>query len=462
MSAKHWFTSVLLLSLTASAAWAAHGIVLTRNGQTFEGEITEEENVVTVTNQGIQSRIMRSDVQKIRMTGDPSKEIKTAWDALAAGDVRGRLVLSRRAFQIRDYAMASVLAGQAAKIDPNDRDAADLLNLIRRQVTMEERATGAANAQRSQRTVGGAADPTQAIPVVLMGDRDMNALRQAELRPGDDNSVRVRFNNDVRRRFVSLPQTNAAAFAELTAFQQALAIIREGSAEMRADVILTGDPTAIHSFRSVQRQILGGCAATQCHGSMAGGNFVMFPLPDSDAVTYTNFYLIMKYARINREQPASIFGGAGARVRMINRQHPRQSLVLQYGLPPDLAETPHPRVPGFKALFTSTADPVFGRTAEWIASLGPVDVNYDIRYVSPVEALSQPGEGAVDINPTTAPATRPTTAPSPKTTAATTTTAATRRIAVPATGPVGPVPMPMAPGQEAPVAPRTPIPMPKR
>ena len=462
MSAKRWFTSVLLLGLTASAAWAAHGIVLTRNGQTFEGEITEDENIVTVINQGIQSRILRSDVQKIRLTGDPAKEIKTAWDALDAGDVRGRLVLSRRAFQIREYDTARTLAEHTAKLDPNDRDAADLLNLIRRQVTMEERATGAANAQRAQRTVGGAADPSQALPVVLMGDRDMNALRQAELRPGDDNSVRVRFNNDVRRRFVALPQTNPAVFAQLTAFQQALAIIREGNEEMRADVILTGDPMAIRSFRAVQRQMLGGCAATPCHGSMAGGNFIMFPLPDSDAVTYTNFYLLMKYARINREQPTSIFGGAGARVRMINRQHPRQSLVLQYGLPPDLAETPHPRVPGFKAMYTSANDPVFGRTADWIDSLGPVDVNYDVRYISPVEALFQPGERAVDINPTTAPATRPATAPSPKSAAATATTAATRSIAVPATGPVGPVPMPQSPGQETPKAPRAPIPMPNR
>jgi len=283
-----------------------------------------------------------------------------------------------------------------------------------------------------------------------MDDRDINAVRQAELRSSDDGAVRVRFNNDVRRRFVSLPQADAQAFAQLTAFQQALTIIRQGSDEMRADVLLTGDPRPVRAFRTVQKHILMGCAATQCHGSMAGGNFVLFPLPDSDAVTYTNFYLLMKYARTNREQPATIFGGAGARIRMINRQHPRQSLLLQYGLPPDLAETPHPRVPGFKAMFGSSNDAVFGRIVNWIDDLGPVDVSYSVKYVSPVEALYQPGQGD-DAGPATAPATRPASVP-----------AATTVPTVPAARPVAPLPMPGASGQEVPAtAPRPAIPMPR-
>ncbi len=459
MGAFRWLTSALVIAVAATTALAARGVVTTNNGQTFEGEIVEEVNSVLVIRQGIQTRIPRDEIQSMRMVADPVEQIRKDRASLRKDDVAGRIALSRRAFQLREYALAREIAQEAADIDPNSTDAADMLLLIRRQVALEQRASRVAQAQRTNPIVAGAPSPELALPIQLLDARDMNALRQAELQAGDEQFIRVRFENDVRRRFASQPQTNARQFAELSAFQQALMIIREGDAQMRDDVILMGEPIAIRSFRTVQRSILNGCATAQCHGSLAGGNFVLFPLQETEQVTFTNFYLLMKYARINREQPAGIFGGAGARIRMIDRQRPEQSLLLQYGLPRQFAEIPHPDVPGFRPLFVNANDPVYRRVFAWISDgLRPVDVVYDIRYVSPVEALSLPGD-VVDTNPTTAPAS-PAAAPATTPATAPDTTQPTQPAqTAPTTRPSIPVPPP--PGQQD-AAPRPSIPVPPR
>jgi hypothetical protein len=205
--------------------------------------------------------------------------------------------------------------------------------------------------------------------------------------------MRVRFMNDVRRRFAALPQVNPRNFAGLTAFQQALVILREGNDSMRKDVVLMDDPAAVRGFRSVHRQVLGGCATAQCHGSMMGGNFVLFPLPDDNAALYTNFHLLAKYSsrpEIIDEQP-SLFGGESVTMRMIDRQRPEKSLLLQYGLPQHLAESPHPQVPGFKPMFRDRRDAMYNRILTWIADdLRTVDVVHPVEYRSPVEMLFEP------------------------------------------------------------------------
>ena len=71
-------------------------------------------------------------------------------------DQSGRIKLSRKAFEMRDYETAKQLANEALVIDPNSRDAIDMLELVRRQVALESKAAAATRAARGPRTVGGA------------------------------------------------------------------------------------------------------------------------------------------------------------------------------------------------------------------------------------------------------------------------------------------------------------------
>lgn len=395
MRASRWIIMACLAAVSAGSLLAERGVVYTKDGHAFQGEIIEESDVVTVQRGGVVTKVIREDIRTLVITGEPVEAIQSELGKLNKADVPGRLRLARKALSLREYDLARQIVSEVQDIEPNSRDAADLSDLIRYQANLDAKARAATRPVKGARTVGGALDHSLAIPLKLVDEEDMNAIRQAELQPDDASFVRVRFLNDVRRRFAAMPQRDPQTFAQLTAFQQALTIIREGTPEMRKDVQIIGDPLAIRGFRGAQKQILASCAATQCHGSLAGGNFVLFALPESDPVTYTNYLLIQRYSRINPEKTQGIFGGGGTRMRMIDRDYPQKSLLLQYGLPLDVAGVPHPKVPAFAPAYRAVDDGMYSRVSNWIRNdLPRQDPTYEIKYVSPVQAM---------IAPTTAP-----------------------------------------------------------
>jgi hypothetical protein len=209
-------------------------------------------------------------------------------------------------------------------------------------------------------------------------------------------------------------QYNPTTFAALSAFQQAMTMIREGDAAIRRDVIILDDPGAIREFRAVQRSILTGCASQVCHGSLLGGNFILFPNTEVDAATYTNFHLLTKYSRTSQRDKtgSDLFGNEGTRRYMIDRQRPEQSLLLQYALPQTMADLPHPQVPNLRPMFSRPNEPVYGKILDWIdRGLRRVDIKPEVAYVSPVEQMLQ-----ASTQPAPGPTTRrtrpvPTTAP---------------------------------------------------
>lgn len=75
MRALKWIGASMVVVVAATAALAARGIVTTKQGQTFEGEVIEEAETVTVARPGIVSRIGLRDVASIRYTLAPADEI---------------------------------------------------------------------------------------------------------------------------------------------------------------------------------------------------------------------------------------------------------------------------------------------------------------------------------------------------------------------------------------------------
>jgi hypothetical protein len=129
----------------------------------------------------------------------------------------------------------------------------------------------------------------------------------------------------------------------------------------------------------------------------------LFSPPDNDAVTYTNFYILQSYQREGQDD-GSVFGGG--ELRMIDRPMPRRSLLLNYALPPTIAEYDHPDVRGYRPALRNRDDPNYGRLLDWIElSLVPTveTSDYGIAY-------DPPGRTAGTTQPTTsssAPSTQP-------------------------------------------------------
>jgi hypothetical protein len=63
---------------------------------------------------------------------------------------------------------------------------------------------------------------------------------------------------------------------------------------------------------------------------------------------------------------------------VVDRDFPESSLLLQYMLPLDRADAPHPDVPGFKPMARSKNDPKYQEALAWIKSLSAVAPAYGV------------------------------------------------------------------------------------
>lgn len=381
------WVSVVGLSVFTSLVLAKPGVLKTRDGRMLDGDITETVDGLVVTRGTIKVVVARADVASVRYA-ESADAFSPRINELKPDDTAGRMALAREAFRAGEYSTARGLAEDVLAKQPNNKQAVDLLDMIRRQIMLEAKQRGieAAATQEAVSSIGTPLPPGE-LPHQYLSEPEINRIRQTELQEADAGRVRVRLDNNVVARYMQLPQAANVDFLNLSTFQQALTILRNGDSDMRKDVIILSDPGSLRDYRqNIQRIILAGCAASSCHGSQAGGHFVLFPSLENEAAAYTNFYMLSTYQNKPPVQPGSVFGGSLAGTLMIDRQAPDRSLLLTYGLPPQQAGAhPHPTVPNFRPLYNAVNDGQYRRVRAWIAeSLVPMQPDYGIRYQPPI------------------------------------------------------------------------------
>src|SRR5947208_1038998 len=82
--------------------------------------------------------------------------------------------------------------------------------------------------------------------------------------------------------------------------------------------------------RLVQPYLLQNCATMGCHNGTPAAKWNMVLPAESDAATYTNFLRMEKYVKHFKQSDDAVFGTGDA--KMIDRQRPEKSLLLQYSL----------------------------------------------------------------------------------------------------------------------------------
>lgn len=394
---RRWMIGVAVCVL-GSALWAKQGVVTLSDGHKMEGDITEKEDTVIVTIRGIQTQLKRSEVQSINYIESLDKEYQDRLAKLGEKDVEGRLQLARWAFDNHRYDLSRDAVEKALAIDPNNAEATTFLELIQRQRAMERNQSQENTTPQDQANQGGqeVRPPVAAVERRLLTPDNVNAIRQFELRSSDTNA-RIRFENDVRRRFVTAYNQDQNYFNNLQPVDQALEILNQADDKFTKDVRILSDPQSMLEFRRfVQPMVLQNCATSGCHGGPAGGKLILFTNGEAtDAVAYTNFYILQSYAR-TLAAPGNAFGAGPAQRKLIDRTQPEMSLLAQYGLPADKSDIDHPQVPGYRPIFRSRDDARFKQLISWMRdSLRPVEPHYGIEYTPPgeVQATTQPAGG---------------------------------------------------------------------
>lgn len=138
------------------------------------------------------------------------------------------------------------------------------------------------------------------------------------------------------------------------------------------DVQVNGEPDSLIEFR---RRVYGNYVQRYIRRHFGDGQvpgFVLVNAPgNSLAEMYTNFYILSATRRDG--------------VPMIDRANPRDSLLLQWGLPREAAKYPAPDVPGWRPFFRGLDDDNFQRMADAI----------DLLYDNPVYGIDYQLPGAL-------------------------------------------------------------------
>ncbi len=373
------------------------GTITTQSGQQFSGDITERADEITISHNGIDTIIPRSEIAAIEYT-TLDERFQDAMGKLKADDIPGRIALARKSFDQNRLELAQQAIDSALEIDPLDRSARELSAYIGQQQRLQKLSDDAAKSPdradaRTPGTQPAARPARRADKLDRLTDEQVDELRRRELRPGD--RVPIQFRNNVRRRYVdSVAGLNYRAFIALSQAEQAQAIMAAKDLTLAGDVVLRSDPPAISGFsKSIHIAVVQGCATSGCHASDRAGSLRLVPGNDP-ATIHTNFYLLNTYQQKNTEPDQGVFG-ASSRL-MIDRLKPADSILIQFGLPKSKAKLPHPPVKGYDGLWR---EPMVKTISDWIQyDLTAIAPAYDIDF-RPSWAVTQPATMPVDSDP---------------------------------------------------------------
>jgi hypothetical protein len=368
-----WFGALAALTL-ASVLWGRPGVVHLTDGSQLSGDVDESiSDKVVVTIHGVQEVLSRQAVASIEYISNVDEAYSSRLSGLGANDAIGRIDLAKWAAGMDRYDLARSAAAEALAIDPSNPQAKDLLITY----TYEAGLSRNPGAEPTSR-------PADLQAVAPRTDRyylpmeQVNEIRQLELTR--DESFRVSFLHDVRKRYLARGEIDATSFYALSFDDQARRILQTGDVTLARDVSIDSDPAGFAQFRSrVGPIILGGCAAVGCHNSVtAAGGFGLFTHDDSPRAWYTNFYILQNYIK------PPIVAGGGA-IAMIDRIHPEQSLLAEYGLPRAIAAPAHPAVDKFHPAFPSRGDARYESMIRWMGFMLRLDQGRypDIQYQPP-------------------------------------------------------------------------------
>ena len=362
--------------LLAVAAWGqTEKKVNLKNGRTFQGVVNETDAGYRIESAaGVVVNVPKDAVASIEDVVTPQEEYAKRLAAIDAKDPEAHLQLGQWALAENLLDIARSELEEAIRLKPDF----ELARLTLRQVEIKlaaQKSPGAAAAETPGADAGADA-PLKIDQAWLLNDEEIARINVAELRE-DDNSVVVLFMNDLPERFIELHQGKGEfeqkgfanefrAYAPARKARYILDHLDPSEEALKRDIIIKSDrpPQFMQEFRTKVVPILAShCGASACHGGeKAEGNLRLLNLRGRDRrADYTNFLILDSYSS----------GGH----KMIDRDRPEDSLLLQHGLPPTLAKFPH--LVKITPPFPTPKSINYRRVYEWIDTLkGPPHPDY--------------------------------------------------------------------------------------
>ncbi|MFP4052773.1 MAG: tetratricopeptide repeat protein [Phycisphaerae bacterium] len=370
----------LLCLMMVSTALGVSYIVTYKDGREIEvASATKVKDGYQVkTTAGIEYFIKDSDVEKVTEKLTVEDEYTTRLKKIDPNDAKAHYQLAQWARQKNMPERALEQAKAAVKIDP-DYEAAKLLrDLIQAQLDKREDDNGKANGNGGKPTQDG---DRERLDKLLLPEDAMLRLRLLELRRrySDDGmleiieNVPIQMKNRVAHRFVDVMEGRGIfknknadkKFLRAPNRTQAAYMLQwlDKDSEMLNDIHVARNPAFMKEF---QRDIwpLVKNIVPEAFGERRKSDLRFVTVRGTnERVDYTNFLILDGYSK--------------GRYRMIDRSHPSDSLLLQWGLPRDVAKIKNPRK-NYTPVFRSATDRQYRQVLSWIEKLRSPRPDYNL------------------------------------------------------------------------------------
>lgn len=297
------------------------------------------------------------------VAGDIDDEYLDRFKSLDAKDLKGHFELAKWCREHEKWQLVAQQCRHVLRIEPNHEQAKLLLQVAQTRLNAD------------QALQGRNPDVGRLRPLT---DEEIQRIRREELHLDEEEErIVVRIDRDALREFYEfahgsgLIDYDRRAFFNLPRLKRAQLILRLAPDRFGEAVTIRSDPQRMQTFvREVQPIILRGCAAADCHGGPAAGDFQLFTgRALSPNASYAN-YLRMHEHKAGNE-------------RLLNRDQPGRSLLLSYGLPDEEVVEESRRHPyDIKPAFQSLEDRDYRTVLQWLSSLSITRPDYGIELKS--------------------------------------------------------------------------------
>jgi len=368
--------SVLLACclLLVDVAFAKTQAVVTRDGRKIVGEVTEVEGGYTVKTRFGDIFVRKDDVVSIQEVTTVREEYLAKLAKIDPNNAEEHYELGDWAFRQGLLTEAQSELQAVLKLEKDHEKARLLMQLVEAKINRTKPPKPGTPRTRGPRF--------KIKDEYLVSREDIYHIRIEEWRRKDD-VVRVRFRNDLIRRFIEMmrgrrefednPRFREKFLALSSMKKLRYIMLNEGdNVSVKNDILIESHPAFMKEFRlRIWPMLARGCADSACHGAPRGvGGLKLFNVPAYDErIPYTNFAILVGYT-FERGR------------RLIDRSTHKKSVLLQYGLPPKMAQRKH--ITEIAPLFANNKHANYKRLLQWIEGLSkPNYPDYRMRYRPP-------------------------------------------------------------------------------
>ncbi len=378
-----------VLFVGATEALAKRAVLQLKDGRTVKGDLVDENpTMVTISIGGINASFSRNDIEQISYEKTLIDIYQEKRAGLEADDYTGRYNLARWLYEQNDPE-ADQLAGRELqallRVQPDNEQAKLLLNMVVERI--RQRQQGDSAARPDQPRDNGARTGPDGVPARprLLSAEQCNLLQIYEIdlsteprivvprKTAEELLERYRTNDSLRDY---LGRNGLARFTSLPDYRQLQIMFECQARDLYDQVQIREEPAPLQYFRTQINPNLVVRYMLRYFKPQLEHVYLVEERPNRIEPAYTNFLMLHRAQLEGRP--------------LIDRDQPRESMLIQWALPRENAQFPAPEVRGWRPYFTGLEDRRLAETEQWIRSLLFPSPRYPIQFTPPGSSEPKP------------------------------------------------------------------------